>query len=108
MSSLSRRLTMPDHDITQLLDRASLLYSPDTSNGLANVKSRNAHRKRSRRTVSVVFLVALVAALLIVVLTVPGQNSANAVRYLRISSAARVVDLAAPTNGLTDVYFADS
>ena len=99
---------MPDHDITRLLDRASLLYSPDTSNGMANVKARNARRKRSRRTVSVVFLVALVAALLTVVLTVPGQNSANAVRYLRISSAARVVDLAAPSNGLTDVYFADS
>jgi photosystem II stability/assembly factor-like uncharacterized protein len=99
---------MPDHDITRLLDRASLLYSPDTPNGLANVKARNARSKRSRRTVSVVLLVALVAVLLTVALTVPGQNSANAVRYLRISSASRVVDVAPPSNGLTDVYFADS
>ena len=99
---------MPDHDITRLLDRASLLFNPDASNGLANVKTRNARRKRSRRAVSVVFLLALTAALFTVVLTVPGQDSANAVRYLRISSTARVVDLAGPSNGLTDVYFADS
>ena len=99
---------MPDHDITRLLDRASLSYSPDTSKGLARVKTRMARRKRARRTASVVFFVALVAALLTVALTVPGQHSANAVRYLRISPSARVVDLAAPSNGLTDVYFADS
>ena len=99
---------MPDHDITRLLDRASLSYSPDTSKGLASVKARMARRKRARRTASVVFLVAFVAALLTVALTVPGQHSANAVRYLRISPSARVVDLAAPSNGLTDVYFADS
>ena len=99
---------MPDHDITRLLDRASLLYDPDTSNGWANVKTRNARRKRSRRRVSVVLLLTLAAALLAVALTVPGQDSANAVRYLRISSTAQVVDLAGPSNGLTDVYFADS
>ncbi len=99
---------MPDLDISRLLDRASLSYSPDISKGLANVKTRMAHRKRARRTASVVILVALVAALLTVALAVPGQHSANAVRYLRISPAARDVDLAAPSNGLTDVYFADS
>lgn len=99
---------MPEHDITRLLDRASLSYNPDTSKGLANVKTQMARRKRARRTASVVFPVALVAAVLTVALTVRGQNSTNAVRYLRISPAARVVDLVAPSNGLTDVYFADS
>ncbi len=99
---------MPDSDITELLDRASLSYSPDTSKGLANVHTRAARRKRTRRTVSVVLFVGSAAALLTVALTVPGQNSANAMRYLRISPAARVVDLAAPSDGLTDVYFADS
>src|ERR1700693_2944587 len=97
MTALFRRLTMPDHDIARLLDRASLSYSPDTSKGLANVKIRIARRKRARRTASVVLLVGLAAALLTVALTVPGQNSANAVRYLRISPAARVVDLAPPS-----------
>ena len=38
---------MPDHDITRLLDRASLSYSPDTSKGLASVKTRMARRKRA-------------------------------------------------------------
>lgn len=99
---------MPDLDITQLLDRASLSYSPDTSKGLADVKVRVARRKRARITATVVLLVAFVAALLTVALTVPGQNSANASRYLRISPAVRVVDLTTPSNGLTDVYFADS
>ncbi len=99
---------MPDHDIAQLLDRASLSYSPDTSKGLANVKTRVARRKRARALVSVVFAVALVVALLTVAIVVPGQDSANAVHYLRISPTARVVDLSGPSNGLTDVYFADS
>ena len=72
------------------------------------MKERLARRKRARRTASVVFVVAFVALLVTVALTVPGQNPANAVRYLRISPATRVVDLTAPTNGLTDVYFADS
>jgi photosystem II stability/assembly factor-like uncharacterized protein len=98
---------MPDHDIALLLDRASLLYRPDTSKGLVHVKARNARRKRSRRIASVVFCVAAAAVLLTVALTVPRQNSANAVRYLRISSTARLVDLTSPSNGLTDVYFAD-
>ena len=99
---------MPDHDMTRLLERASLSYSPDTSKGLANVKARVARRKRARRTASAVFLVVLAAVFVIIALTVPGQHSANAVRYLRISPAVRVVDLGAPPNGLTDVYFADS
>ena len=84
---------MPDRDIARLLNRASLLRNPDVSNGLAHVKIRHARRRRSRRTVSVVLLVALAAALVTAVLTVPGQNSANAVRYLRISPTARVIDL---------------
>jgi hypothetical protein len=99
---------MPDHDITRLLDRASLSYSPDTSKGLTNVKARIARRKRGRRAASAVFLVVLVAAVLTVAFTVPGQHSADAVRYLRISPTDRVVNLGAPPNGLTDVYFADS
>src|ERR1700722_3207314 len=96
MSSPSRRSTMPDRDITRLLDRAGLSYSPDTSKGLANVKARVARRKRARRTASAVFLVVLAAVFVIIALTVPGQHSANAVRYLRISPAVRVVDLGAP------------
>ena len=99
---------MPDHDIAQLLDRASLSYSPDISRGLTNVKARGSRRKRARIVASVVLVVGLVAALITVVVVVPSRYSANAVSYLRISSTARVVDLAGPTNGLTDAYFADS
>ncbi len=99
---------MPDHDIARLLDRASLSYSPDTQEGRANVRARIARRKRARVSAAVVLLVGLVATLVTVAIVVPDQNSANAMRYLRISPAARVVDLAAPSDGLTDVYFADS
>jgi photosystem II stability/assembly factor-like uncharacterized protein len=99
---------MPDHDIARLLDRASLSYSPDSSEGLANVKARIARRKRARVSASVVLLVALVVALVTLAFVVPIQNSANAIRYLRISPTARIVDLSGPSNGLTDVYFADS
>jgi hypothetical protein len=99
---------MPDYDIAHLLDEASHSYHPDTSMGLANVKARLARRKRGRVLASVVLVVGLVAALLIVAVVVPGPDSADAVRYLRISPTARVVDLSGPSNGLTDVYFADS
>ena len=98
---------MPDNDITQLLDRAGISYSPDLSRGLANVRTRAARRKRVRRTTSFALVVGVVAAVVGLILTVPGRQSANAV-YLRISPTARVVDLSGPTNGLTNVYFADS
>ncbi|HEY6426980.1 MAG TPA: hypothetical protein VIX84_07085, partial [Acidimicrobiales bacterium] len=98
---------MPDNDITQLLDRAGLSYSPDVSAGLANVKTRVARRKRVRRTASFGIVVGMIAAVVVLVLTVPSRQSANAL-YLRISPTARVVDLSGPSNGLTDVYFADS
>ena len=99
---------MPDHDIARLLDRASVSYSPDTSEGLANVRVRIARRKRARVSALVVLLVALVVALVTVAIVVPDQNSANAMRYLRISPAARIIDLSGPSSGLSDVYFADS
>jgi len=99
---------MPDHDIARLLDRASLSYSPDVSNGLTNVRARIARHKRARLSVSLVLVVGLVAALVTVAIVVPGQNAANAARYLRISPTTRIVELSGPSNGLSDVYFADS
>jgi hypothetical protein len=99
---------MPEHDLTRLLDRAGLTYSPDPSKGLANVRARIARRKRARVSTSVVLLIGLAAVLVIVAVVVSDQKSANAVRYLRIAPTARIVDLSGPSNGLTNVYFADS
>jgi photosystem II stability/assembly factor-like uncharacterized protein len=96
---------MPDDILSQLLDRAAHSYSPDTSKALATVKIRAERRRLTRMLASVVLVVAVVAVSL--VLTVSGQQTANAVRYLRISPSVRIVDLSAPSNGLTDVYFAD-
>lgn len=99
---------MPESDLAQLLDRAALSYSPDLSNGLSKVEGRVVRRKRTRRSASAVLVAALAVVLLVVLLNQLGQHSANAARYLRVSPTTRIVPLSAPTNGLTDVYFADS
>jgi photosystem II stability/assembly factor-like uncharacterized protein len=97
---------MPDDNLSLLLDRAARTYSPDTSTALASIKSRAQRHRRTRMLASIVLAVGVVV--LSLVLTVSGQQTANAVRYLRISPAVRIVDLSAPSDGLTDVYFADS
>ena len=101
---------MDDNDITQLLDLTGRSYRPEISNGHAKVKTQAARHKRIRRTasISLALVVGMVSATIGLVLTVPGGNPANAVRYLQIPAAARIVDLTAPSNGLTDVYFADA
>ncbi len=103
---------MPDYDLSQLLDRAAVSYSPDTSKALANVKARSNRESRTRMGSILILLVGVVTASLALVLTVSGQQTANAVRYLRISPAVRLVDLSAASSkepsGLSDVYFADS
>ena len=99
---------MTDDNIAQLLEVAGRLYSPDSSTGLARVKARGVHQRRVRRATSIgLVLLAAVSATAGLVLTLPVGNLANPVRYLRISPTARVVDLAGPSNGLTDVYFAN-
>jgi hypothetical protein len=103
---------MPNYDLSQLLDRAANSYSPDTSEALAKVKARSNRQSRTRMLSLLVLLVGVVAVSLALVLTLSGQQSANAVRYLRISPAVRIVDLPAASakgpSGLSDVYFADS
>ena len=101
---------MTDNDIARLLDRAGRSYEPDTAHGLAEAKTRAARYKRGRRTVSlgVGLLVVVVSATIGLVLTLQGGSPANAVPYLRIAPTARVVSLSSPSNGLTDVYFADN
>jgi len=100
---------MTDDDIAQLLEVAGRSYTPDSSTGLARVKTRGSRQRRVRRTTSIgLVLLAVVSATVVLVLTVPVGNPANPVRYLRISPAARVVDLSGPSNGLTDVYFANT
>jgi photosystem II stability/assembly factor-like uncharacterized protein len=101
---------MTNNDIARLLDRAGRSYEPDTSHGLAEAKTRAARYKRGRRTVSlgVGLLVVVVSATIGLVLTVQGGSPANAVPYLSIAPTARVVSLSSPSNGLTDVYFADN
>src|ERR1019366_10065929 len=109
MIALPRRWTMTDDDIAQLLEVAGRSYTPDSSTGLARVKTRGSRQRRVRRTTSIgLVLLAVVSATVVLVLTVPVGNPANPVRYLRISPAARVVDLSGPSNGLTDVYFANT
>jgi photosystem II stability/assembly factor-like uncharacterized protein len=99
---------MTDDNIAQLLEVAGRLYSPDSSTGLARVKARVVRQRRVRRATSIgLVLLAVVSATAGLVLTLPVGNLANPVRYLRISPTARVVDLAGPSNGLTDVYFAN-
>lgn len=101
---------MPDYNLSQLLERAASSYSPDTSSkALAKVKARANHHRRSRMLACVVLVVGVVVLSLALVLTVSGEQSANAVRYLRISPATRNVDLSATSpKGLSDIYFADS
>ncbi len=53
-------------------------------------------------------LLAAVSATIGLVLSAPGGNLANPVRYLRITSTAQNVELSGPSNGLTDVYFANT
>ena len=103
---------MPDYDLSQLLDRAATSYSPDTSKALAKVKARSNRHRHTRMLSLLALLGGVVAVSLALVLTLSGQQSANAVRYLRISPAVRIVDLPAASakgpSGLSDVYFADS
>jgi photosystem II stability/assembly factor-like uncharacterized protein len=103
---------MPDDNLSQLLDRAAGSYSPDTSKALAKVKARSNRARRTRTVSILVLLIGVVAGSLALVLTVSGQQTADAVRYLRISPAVRIVDLPAAStkgpSGLSDVYFADS
>jgi photosystem II stability/assembly factor-like uncharacterized protein len=99
---------MPESDLAQQLDRAALDYSPDLSHGLSEVQRRVVRRKRTRRSVSVALVAGVAVALLMLLLSQPGQPPTNGVRYLAISPTARIVPLSAPSNGLTDVYFQDS
>src|SRR5580700_1973428 len=112
MTALPRSVTMPDYGLAQLLDRAASSYSPESSNALAEVKARSNRQRRTRRLSVLVLLVGVIAASFALILTVSGQQTANAVRYLRISPAVRIVDLSATSaqgaSGLSDVYFADS
>ncbi len=97
-----------DNSIAQLLEGAGRSFMPDSTAGLAKVTALAARQRRVRRTASIgIVLLALVSATAGLVLTLPGGNLANPIRYLRISPTARVVDLAGPSNGLTDVYFAN-
>src|SRR5665213_1727846 len=90
MIARPRRLTMTDDNIAQLLEVAGRSYTPDSSTGLARVKTRGAHQRRVRRTTStgLVFL-AVVSAIVGLVLTDPGGHLGNPVGYLRISPMAR-------------------
>ena len=103
---------MPDYDLSQLLDRAAASYSPDTSKALAKVKARSNRQRHSRMLSIPILLVGVVAVSLALVLTLSRQQTANPVRYLRISPAVRILDLPAAStkgpSGLSDVYFADS
>jgi photosystem II stability/assembly factor-like uncharacterized protein len=103
---------MPDNHLSQLLDRAAATYSPDTSEALAKVKARSNRHRHTGMLSILVLLVGVVAVSLALVLTISDQQTANAVRYLRISPAVRIVDLPAASakgpGGLSDVYFAKS
>jgi photosystem II stability/assembly factor-like uncharacterized protein len=100
---------MTDDNIAQLLELAARSYTPDTSIGLASAQARGARQRRVRRTTSIgLALLAVVSATVGLVLTIPGGNLANPARYLRISPTAQIVELSGPSNGLTDVYFANT
>ena len=99
---------MTDDNIAQLLEVAGRSYTPDSATALARVKTREARQRRVRRTTSIgLVLVAVVSATVGLVLSIPGGNLANPVRYLRIAPTAQIVELSGPSNGLTDVYFAN-
>jgi hypothetical protein len=100
---------MTDDNIAQLLEAAGRSFTPDSSIGLARVKARGMRQRRTRRATSIgLVLLAVASATAGLVLALPADNLANPVRYLRISPTARVIDLAGPSNGLTDAYFANA
>jgi photosystem II stability/assembly factor-like uncharacterized protein len=100
---------MTDDNIAQMLEVAGRSYTPDSSTGLARVKTRGAHQRHVRRTTSSgLVLLAVVSATVGLVLIDPGGHLANPVSYLRIAPTARIVELSGPSNGLTDVYFANT
>ena len=74
---------MPDHDITRLPIGPASSYSPDTPYGPGKCEGLESASPASALggRCSVVLLVVAVAGPTIA-LTVPGQPSANAVRYL--------------------------
>jgi len=101
---------MAEHDITELLDLAGRTYSPDVPGGLANVKARAGRHKRVRgmASIGVALVVGAASVMTGILLVAPRQIPAGAARYLHISPATRIVNLSAPSNGLTDLYFADA